>query len=242
MNKGTFYGLGVGPGDPDLITLKAYKVLQTADVIITPTKKMGKPSIAYQIVEAHITPSAEIIEMSFPMISLSKERDTLEKQWKENADAIEAMLNAGKNVVFLTLGDPMVFSTYSYIMEFLQKREIEIVTLSGIPSFCNLAAQVNIPLTQGEESLAVVAMTQPIEEIRAILDTHKNIVVMKVSADNRTMAEELIARGLEKSFVLVSNIGMDNQTIIRDIEVLKGKIPYLSTLLIKKDYDLSGIE
>lgn len=242
MNKGTFYGLGVGPGDPDLITLKAYKVLQTADVIITPTKKMGKPSIAYQIVESHITPSAEIIEMSFPMISLSKERDTLEKQWKENADAIEAMLNAGKNVVFLTLGDPMVFSTYSYIMEFLQKREIEIVTLSGIPSFCNLAAQVNIPLTQGEESLAVVAMTQPIEEIRAILDTHKNIVVMKVSADNRTMAEELIARGLEKSFVLVSNIGMDNQTIIRDIEVLKGKIPYLSTLLIKKDYDLSGIE
>lgn len=132
----------------------------------------------------------------------------------------------------------MVFSTYSYVMEFLLNREIEVVTLSGIPSFCNLAAQINVPLTQGEESLGVVAMTQPIEEIRQILDAHKNVVIMKVSANNAVLAEELIARGLENSFVLVSNIGMENQTIIRDIEVLKGKIPYLSTVLIKKDYDI----
>lgn len=240
--KGIFYGLGVGPGDPDLLTVKAYKVLQAADVIITPTKKMGKPSIAYRIVESHIAPGTDIVEMSFPMISLSKERDTLEKQWEANADAIEAMLNEGKNVVFLTLGDPMVFSTYSYIMEYLQQRDMAIVTLSGIPSFCNLAAQINIPLTQGEESLGVVAMTQPIEEIRAILDAHKNIVIMKVSANNAQLAEELIARGLENAFVLVANIGMETQTIIRDIETLKGKIPYLSTVLIKKDYDLSGIQ
>lgn len=236
--KGTFYGLGVGPGDPDLLTVKAYKILQGADVIITPTKKMGKPSIAYKIVESHIAPMTEVVEMSFPMISLSEERETLKKQWKENADAIEEYLNAGKSVVFLTLGDPMVFSTYSYVMEFLLDREIEVVTLSGIPSFCNLAAQINVPLTQGEESLGVVAMTQPIEEIRQILDAHKNVVIMKVSANNAVLAEELIARGLENSFVLVSNIGMENQTIIRDIEVLKGKIPYLSTVLIKKDYDI----
>lgn len=236
--KGTFYGLGVGPGDPDLLTVKAYKILQGADVIITPTKKMGKPSIAYKIVESHIAPMTEVVEMSFPMISLSEERETLKKQWKENADAIEEYLNAGKSVVFLTLGDPMVFSTYSYVMEFLLNREIEVVTLSGIPSFCNLAAQINVPLTQGEESLGVVAMTQPIEEIRQILDAHKNVVIMKVSANNAVLAEELIARGLENAFVLVSNIGMENQTIIRDIEVLKGKIPYLSTVLIKKDYDI----
>jgi precorrin-2/cobalt-factor-2 C20-methyltransferase len=132
----------------------------------------------------------------------------------------------------------MVFSTYSYVMEYLLDREIEVVTLSGIPSFCNLAAQLNIPLTQGEESLGVVAMTQPIEEIRQILDAHKNIVVMKISANNQLMAEELEARGLEKSFVLVSNIGMETQKVVTDINVLKGKIPYLSTMLIKKDYPL----
>ncbi|MGL6294381.1 precorrin-2 C(20)-methyltransferase [Eubacterium aggregans] len=236
--KGTFYGLGVGPGDPDLITVKSLKILQGADVIVTPTKKIGKPSIAYRIVESHIPQGTEVIEMNFPMISLSEERETLQKQWAENADAIEVMLKDGKDVVFLTLGDPIVFSTYSYIMEFLVERDIEVVTLSGIPSFCNLAAQVGIPMTQGEESLGVVAMTQPMEEIRAILDAHKNIVVMKVYADNAKLAEELKTRGLEKQFILVSNIGMDTQSVVRDIEVLAGKIPYLSTVLIKKDCDL----
>ncbi|MDK2905497.1 MAG: precorrin-2/cobalt-factor-2 C20-methyltransferase, partial [Eubacteriaceae bacterium] len=238
MSKGIFYGIGVGPGDPDLLTVKAAKVLKECDVVITPTKKMGTDSIAFNIVKPHIEDLSKCLEMNFPMISLSAEREKLEIQWKQNADEIEDLLNQGKDVAFITLGDPMVFSTYSYVMEYLLDREIEVVTLSGIPSFCNLAAQLNIPLTQGEESLGVVAMTQPIEEIRQILDAHKNIVVMKISANNQLMAEELEARGLEKSFVLVSNIGMETQKVVTDINVLKGKIPYLSTMLIKKDYPL----
>jgi len=238
VKKGIFYGIGVGPGDPDLITIKAAKILATADLIITPTKKMGSPSIAFNIVKTHIPDLSKVLEMNFPMISLSAEREVLKKQWEENADEIELLLNDGKDVAFITLGDPMVFSTYSYVMEFLLKRNIEVVTLSGVPSFCNLGAQLNIPLTQGEESLGVVAMTQPIEEIRAILEAHQNIVVMKISANNALMADELEKRGLEKSFVLVSNIGMETQNVVRDIEVLKGKIPYLSTLLIKKNYPI----
>ncbi|HAZ06155.1 MAG TPA: precorrin-2 C(20)-methyltransferase [Acetobacterium sp.] len=236
--KGIFYGIGVGPGDPDLLTVKAAKVLDACDAVITPVKKMGSTSVAFEIVKSHISDLSKVIEMNFPMISLSQEREALEKQWQENADEIEILLNQGKDVAFITLGDPMVFSTYSYVMEYLLKRNVEVVTLSGVPSFCNLGAQLNIPLTQGEESLGIVAMTQPEEEIRAILDAHQNIVVMKISANNAWMAAELEARGLEKSFVLVSNIGMETQQVIRDIEVLKGKIPYLSTLLIKKNYPL----
>jgi precorrin-2/cobalt-factor-2 C20-methyltransferase len=236
--KGVFYGIGVGPGDPDLLTVKAAKVLDACDMVITPVKKMGSTSVAFEIVKSHISDLSKVIEMNFPMISLSQEREALQKQWQENADEIEVLINQGKDVAFITLGDPMVFSTYSYVMEYLLKRNIEIITLSGVPSFCNLGAQLNIPLTQGEESLGIVAMTQPVEEIRAILDAHQNIVVMKISANNAWMAEELEARGLEKSFVLVSNIGMETQQVVRDIEVLKGKIPYLSTLLIKKNYSL----
>lgn len=236
MKKGIFYGIGVGPGDPDLLTVKAAKTLDRCDKIIAPTKKRGQASIAFTIVKDHIKDPTKLVEMSFPMISLSQEREKLQKIWKKNADQIEVLLNEGKNVCFITLGDPMVFSTYSYVMEFLLERGIEVVTLSGIPSFCNLAAQLNIPLTQGEESLGIVAMTQPFDEIKKILDAHKNIVVMKISANNVWMAEELEKRGLEKSFVLVSNIGMENQRISRDIEALKEKIPYLSTLLIKKEY------
>jgi|LGVF01.2.fsa_nt_gb precorrin-2/cobalt-factor-2 C20-methyltransferase len=238
INKGIFYGIGVGPGDPDLLTVKAAKILNTCDVVITPVKKAGESSVAYRIVKEHIPNKNKVLEMNFPMISLSQERETLKKQWKENADAIEILINEGKDVAFITLGDPMVFSTYSYVMEYLLERKIPVKTISGVPSFCNLAAQLNIPLTQGEESLGIVAMTQPIEEIRQILDAHQNIVVMKISANNQLMAEELEKRGLEKAFVLVSNIGMGTQKIVRDIEVLKGKIPYLSTLLIKKNYPL----
>jgi precorrin-2/cobalt-factor-2 C20-methyltransferase len=237
--KGIFYGIGVGPGDPDLLTVKAAKVLDACDAVITPVKKMGSTSVAFEIVKSHIADLSKVIEMNFPMISLSQEREALEKQWQENADEIEVLLNEGKDVAFITLGDPMVFSTYSYVMEYLLKRNIEVVTLSGVPSFCNLGAQLNIPLTQGEESLGIVAMTQPVEEIQAILDAHQNIVVMKISANNAWMAAELEKRGLEKQFVLVSNIGMETQQVVRDIEVLKGKIPYLSTLLIKKNYPLS---
>ena len=235
-NYGTFYGVGVGPGDPELITLKTYRLIQEADVIVSPTKKMGKPSIAYRIVESHIPEGKTVIDMDFPMISLSAEREKLEAQWEANADDIEAMLSEGKDVVFLTLGDPMVFSTYSYVLRYLQQRGLPTETLSGVPSFCNLAAQIGIPLTQGEESLGIVAMTQSEEEVRAILDVHKNVVIMKVSANNAFLAQELEKRGLENAFVLVSNIGMDNQRITRDIEDLKGKVPYLSTMLIKKDY------
>jgi len=238
IKKGIFYGIGVGPGDPDLITVKAAKILAKCDLVITPTKKMGSPSIAFNIVKSHILDLSKVLEMNFPMISLSEEREVLKKQWEENADEIEVLLNKGKDVAFITLGDPMVFSTYSYVMEFLLKRNVEVVTLSGVPSFCNLGAQLNIPLTQGEESLGVVAMTQPIEEIRAILDAHQNIIVMKISANNALMAQELEKRGLENAFVLVSNIGMETQNVVRDIEVLKGKIPYLSTLLIKKNYPI----
>lgn len=233
---GALYGVGVGPGDPDLITLKTYNLFQKADVIVTPTGKMGKPSVAYRIAKPHLPENCQVLELDFPMISLSEERDVLEKKWEENAAIIHKKIEEDKLVVFLTLGDPMVFSTYSYVMEYLLEHDIKIETVSGVTSFCNLAAQINTPLTQGEESLGIVSMTQPEEEIRAILDVHQNIVVMKISANNAWMAEELMARGLDHSFVLVSNIGMSDQKVTRDIEVLKGKIPYLSTLLIKKNY------
>lgn len=235
---GALYGVGVGPGDPDLITLKTYKLFQKADVIVTPTGKMGKPSVAYRIAKPHLPENSQLLEMDFPMISLSEERDVLEKKWEENAAIIHQLIEEDKIVVFLTLGDPMVFSTYSYIMEYLLEHDIKIETVSGITSFCNLAAQINIPLTQGEESLGIVSMTQPEEEIRGILDAHQNIIVMKISANNLWMAEELVARGLDQSFVLVSNIGTEDQKITKNIEDLKGKIPYLSTLLIKKNYPL----
>lgn len=234
QKKGKLYGIGVGPGDPELLTVKAVKAIEAADVIISPTKKMGKPSIALQIAKPYIKPETKLVVMDFPMLSLSAERETLEKQWGENADQIQSMLNWGQNAVFLTLGDPMVYSTYSYVMEFLIDRGMEVETISGVPSFCSLAAHLNLPLTQGEESLGVVGMTQTEEEVDAVLDAHQNIVVMKVSANAKGLAKALRERHLEDHFVMISNIGMDSEKVTRDIADLEKKVPYLSTVLIKK--------
>lgn len=234
QKKGKLYGIGVGPGDPELLTVKAVRAIESADVIISPTKKMGKPSIALQIAKPYIKPETKLVVMDFPMLSLSEERETLEKQWGENADQIQSMLNWGQNAVFLTLGDPMVYSTYSYVMEFLIDRGMEVETISGVPSFCSLAAHLNLPLTQGEESLGVVGMTQTEEEVDAVLDAHQNIVVMKVSANAKGLAKALRERHLEDHFVMISNIGMDSERVTRDIADLEKKVPYLSTVLIKK--------
>lgn len=234
QKKGKLYGIGVGPGDPELLTVKAVKAIEAADVIISPTKKMGKPSIALQIAKPYIKPETKLVVMDFPMLSLSAERETLEKQWGENADQIQSMLNWGQNAVFLTLGDPMVYSTYSYVMEFLIDRGMAVETISGVPSFCSLAAHLNLPLTQGEESLGVVGMTQTEEEVDAVLDAHQNIVVMKVSANAKGLAKALRERHLEDHFVMISNIGMDSERVTRDIADLEKKVPYLSTVLIKK--------
>ena len=234
QKKGKLYGIGVGPGDPELLTVKAVRAIESADVIISPTKKMGKPSIALQIAKPYIKPETKLVVMDFPMLSLSAERETLEKQWGENADQIQSMLNWGQNAVFLTLGDPMVYSTYSYVMEFLIDRGMEVETISGVPSFCSLAAHLNLPLTQGEESLGVVGMTQTEEEVDAVLDAHQNIVVMKVSANAKGLAKALRERHLEDHFVMISNIGMDSEKVTRDIADLEKKVPYLSTVLIKK--------
>ncbi|MSS20477.1 precorrin-2 C(20)-methyltransferase [Pseudoramibacter porci] len=234
QKKGKLYGIGVGPGDPELLTVKAVKAIESADVIISPTKKMGKPSIALQIAKPYIKPETKLVVMDFPMLSLSAERETLEKQWSENADQIQSMLNWGKTAVFLTLGDPMVYSTYSYVMEFLLDRGMEVETISGIPSFCSLAAHLNLPLTQGEESLGVVGMTQSEDEVAAVIDAHQNVVVMKVSANAAGLAKALRDRHLEDHFVMISNIGMDSEKVTRDIADLEKKVPYLSTVLIKK--------
>ena len=234
QKKGKLYGIGVCPGDPELLTVKAVKAIESADVIISPTKKMGKPSIALQIAKPYIKPETKLVVMDFPMLSLSAERETLEKQWSENADQIQSMLNWGKTAVFLTLGDPMVYSTYSYVMEFLLDRGMEVETISGIPSFCSLAAHLNLPLTQGEESLGVVGMTQSEDEVAAVIDAHQNVVVMKVSANAAGLAKALRDRHLEDHFVMISNIGMDSEKVTRDIADLEKKVPYLSTVLIKK--------
>ncbi|MGI6109800.1 MAG: precorrin-2 C(20)-methyltransferase [Eubacteriaceae bacterium] len=236
---GKLTGIGIGPGSPDLLTVRAVRAIRDAQTVFVPRGKNGKPGVALTTAQDYIPETAQVIEMDFPMVSISGEAQMLDEQWRDNADTVKNALEKGDGV-FLTLGDPMVYSTYSYIIDFLAEQGINTENIPGITSFCALASLLGIPLAQGEESLAVVSMTQDDDEIRAILRLNKNIIVMKASGRNEFLADLLEEEGLEKQFTRVSNIGMPSETISSDIDELRGRIPYFSTILIKKDYDFKN--
>lgn len=226
-----FVGIGVGPGDPDLLTVKAVKELEAADVIICPIAREGSESVAYKIAEPHIK-GGEILRMVFPM---THNKDLLKKAWNENAEVIKALLDEDKYVVFMTLGDPAVYSTYMYMVDILQHKYVEVVTIPGIPSFVNIANSINIPLMMGDESLTVVPMMKDGKAVEKALDDSENIVIMKPSHNRDLLVQFIEERKLQDRFVLVTSSGTDNEKTIRDIDELRNyEIPYLSTMIVKK--------
>ena len=230
--KGKLYGIGVGPGDPELLTLKAVKVLRNADVIICPKGKKGVDSIALQIAKEHINPLAEIKPQVFPMVFC---QDTLESHWEENIKEIEKDIDKGKNVAFITLGDPLLYSTYIYVLKVLKERNYDIETLPGITSFGATASTVNLPLTEGDETLTILPLVKDREAMEKVIATSDNLVVLKVSHDPKGLAEILRKYDLHKNFVMISKCGHGDENITSDIKDLEEKeVPYLSTVIIKK--------
>lgn len=227
---GIFYGVGVGPGDPKLLTLKAVERIRKADVLICPKGKKGKDSVALEIVRDYLNPDTELLGLTFPMVYQDEE---LKREWKRNVEIIYRKLMEGKDVVFITLGDPMLYSTYLYILPEIQKREIQVETIPGIPAFCAVASRSNTPLAMGNEALTIYPLLKNGENIGALMEDFDNLVIMKPSSHHGQLAEALKKRDLEKNFVLVSKCGTKEEKIIRDIEVVKRGIPYLSTMIIK---------
>lgn len=235
IDKGVFYGVGVGPSDPELVTVKAIKILNSVDVVICPIKNIGEDSFAYSIVKEHIRKDMSILEMVFPM---NYKKDELMNKWEANAQRIAEMIHQGKNVAFITLGDPMVYSTYAYLLPYLKELEVEYETISGITSFCLTASRVGVPIVEWNEGFCVVPLRKGVNErVTNALDNFDNIVIMKPSKDCKGLAREIIKRGLEKNMAIVSKAGTKDEAIIRDIKVLMNEeIPYFSTLIIKKSY------
>ncbi|WP_427338804.1 precorrin-2 C(20)-methyltransferase [Caloranaerobacter sp. DY30410] len=234
MRKGIFYGVGVGPGDPELITIKAKKILNEVDVIICPEKRESAGSFAYKIAKEHIKSNAEIMYLTFPMVY---DENELQNKWEENASIIAKMVNKGKTVAFITLGDPTIYSTYMYLLHYLKKYDIEVKTIPGITSFCSVSSSLNMPIAEWEEGFSVVPLRKgDNDKLKRALDNFENVIVMKPANDCKILANELLKRGLENNFVLISKCGTEEERIITDINVIiNEKIPYLSTIIIKKN-------
>lgn len=170
--------VGCGPGDPELLTVKAADMLRNADVIYSPTAREGKPSIALSIVQKYVNATAKIVELIFPMV---KDREQARLYWRRNAEQIAETAKMGKNVVYLTVGDPSLYSTWIYIQREITSRypEINVKIIPGIPSVFAFAAQAKISLVEGDETLGIIPACYDLEKVKRTANSCDTVVFLK---------------------------------------------------------------
>lgn len=231
---GIMYGIGVGPGDPELLTIKAHRILNEVDVIFCPEKEEGAGSFAYDIVKGHLGNSkAEIVSLLYPMHYHGMK---LREMWEQNAQKIASYLTGGRSGAFITLGDPSVYSTFMYTLPYIEKAGVTVEVVPGIPSFCAVAGRMKMPLASWNEDLIIAPVRKNgSDELGEILGGHDNIVLMKPSSNRKDLIKAIRDHQLEDSFVLVTKSGTGEERIVTDIyELERYDIPYLSTVIIKK--------
>lgn len=230
--SGIFYGVGVGPGDPQLLTLKAVEVIKNADVVIAPKTEKKEDSTALSIARPYLKADVEILKLVFPMVSNT---DTLADAWENNKNSILKELQAGKKVVFLTLGDPMFYSTYMYVYRLLKDCGHGIETIPGVPAFCAIGSQLGQPLAEGNDVISIIPATMAEGEMDKVLAISDNVVLMKVYKNFGKVVEKLEQYGFGNNAVMISKCGLPDEQVSYNLSEVDGaNVNYLTTILAKK--------
>ncbi len=231
--SGRLFGVGVGPGDPELLTLKAKRILEDVDYICTPKAEKGSKSRAFEVVDDALDTPARAKELLFPMV---EDVETLKRAWKEASDEIVRLLGKENDLAFITLGDPLLYSTYNYVLDNLtREEEISVETVPGINSIGASAARLNLPLAKGNEKLTILPVPSEPEELERILTVHENVAFLKVSRNYNLLVDKLEENGLKDSSYLVSRCGQNSDEVVTkelDRYLDKG-VPYLSVVISK---------
>ncbi len=232
-NTGTFYGIGVGPGDPDLIPLKSVKILNQVQVIFAAASTKNDYSQAVAIAKPHLPENVSVRLLPFPMTKVLEEKQA---SWRMNAKTIIAELEKGLDVAFLTLGDSMTYATYGYVLKHIQMLapHIPVVTVPGITSYQAAAARTNIPLVEGEESLLILSGVEGGDRLRQLSACAENVVFLKAYRNTRDITEALDEAGMLETSVCITNCGRENEEIITDLRELNGRPPGYWTLILAK--------
>lgn len=231
--KGKLYGIGVGPGDSELMTVKAARLVGEADIIITPKTEKKDGSVALNIAQPYIQDHTEIVPVVFPMVFHA---ETLSDAWIEAKNIIVSYLEEGKNVVFLTLGDPMFYSTYMYVYRLIENTGYDIETIPGVPAFCAIGSHLGYPIVEKEEVLAIVPATAPKEKIDAVLAVADDAVIMKVYKNFDEVQETLKKHDMADDAVMISRVGLPDEEVFIGLDNMPSdtKLNYLSTILAKR--------
>lgn len=228
MERGILYGVGVGPGDPELLTLKAQRILSQADVIAVPDKGAGEKTALHII--GDLAEGKPLLYCAAPMVRDSAQ---LEAAYTENAQKIAALLDEGKTVAFITLGDPSVYSTYLYTHRRVLAMGYEAKIIPGVPSFCAVAAALGDGLCEGSDRLLIVPASH--QDISDCLEVDANYVFMKAGREIGKLRDTLEEHGLLERAAMVENCGMETERVYpRFADALEGS-GYFSVVVVKRD-------
>jgi precorrin-2/cobalt-factor-2 C20-methyltransferase len=233
--------VGCGPGDPELLTIRALNLITEADVIFVPTSKLDKPSIALSIVAKYIKETTKIINLVFPMV---KDKDALKDYWKKNTLEISQMVRAGKKTLYLTVGDPSLYSTWIYIHRELKKnhKDIEIEIIPGITSIFAFAAESKLSLVEGNEHLSIVPACYDLNKVKNTVKASDTIVFLKDGRYFDNVIEMLSDSGFgeETQIAIAQDVSTkENILEIKHLKDLRGKKQpsqkYFSIMVVKRN-------
>ena len=233
--------VGCGPGNPELLTIRALNLIKEADVIFVPTSKSDKPSIALSIVAKYINKTTKIIHLVFPMV---KDKNSLKDYWEKNTSEISRMVKTGKKTLYLTVGDPSLYSTWIYIHRELKKnhKDIEIEIIPGITSIFAFAAESKISLVEGNEHLSIVPACYDLNKVKNTVKASDTIVFLKDGRYFDNVIEMLSDTGFsEESQIAIAQDVSTNENIleIKHLKDLKGKKQptqkYFSIMVVKRN-------
>jgi len=234
MSLGTFYGIGVGPGDPELVTVKAAAILGCCPHVFVPKARMEGDSVALEIAGRYVHAGACIHELVFPM---TMDKEELARSWNASAGTIAEVLESGVDACFLTLGDSLLYSTYIYLLRGLKVRFpfVNVVTVPGITSYSAIAALTDFPLGEGKEPVTIVPTADDLTAVRRALETGGTIVLMKIGKRLADILDILEEAGVIDHAVFVARAGLPDQRVELNLRKLRGEDPktgYLSVILV----------
>lgn len=232
--------VGCGPGDPELLTVKAMNVIKKAEVIFAPTAREGKPSIALSIGEKYISKSAKVVSLVFPM---TREKESLKDSWNKNANEIANAVRSGKSVAYLTVGDPALYSTWIYIHRELvsNHRDVEVEIVPGITSMFAFAAESKMSLAEGDETLAVIPACYDLDRIKQVASCCDSLIFLKDGRYFDKAIEMLSASGFtdDSDIAIAQDVSVEGGVLkmnkLRDLKGSRGPADkYFSIMVAKK--------
>ena len=232
---GQFWGIGVGPGPRGLLPLAAVEALTQAAVIYLPRARSAEISIARQCLDGLVIPESRLREVEFTM---DPDRSVLRDHYGALAAEIASELEAGRDIAYLTLGDPMTYSTYGYTLAALKDRLplLRALTIPGVTSFAAAAAALGWPLGEGKERVLILPCPDDPESLARDIESHDVVVLMKIGKRLPMVLQVLKDMGITDQCALASRIGLPGETLCGDVGALPDDttLGYLSTMLIRR--------